>query len=319
MRCIVVITGPTAAGKTEVALALAERANVALISVDSAQVYRGMDIGTAKPPPDVLDMYPHALVNIRDPAQAYTAADFVADADAAVEAAFAQGRLPVLVGGTMLYLKAFRDGLAELPPPDPQVRADVVADADARGWPALYRELAAVDPAAAARIDAGNRQRIARALEVYRLTGQPISTLWAKSPGRSVMERLRARMVEFAVADIDRGVLHARIEERLTHMLDTGFIDEVRRLRARGDLTPELPSMRAVGYRQVWAFLADEYDRAELRARATAATRQLAKKQYTWLRRWTHVRSLPAGATGDAVVTIAAAADLALSGSARHS
>ncbi|MEZ5560144.1 MAG: tRNA (adenosine(37)-N6)-dimethylallyltransferase MiaA [Pseudomonadales bacterium] len=295
VRNIVVVTGPTASGKTEVALNLARQLPVDLISMDSAMVYRGMDIGTAKPDRALLREFPHALVDICDPADAYSVAQFVADADAAVRRAFERGRLPVLVGGTMLYLRAFREGLADLPPADPAVRESVRQAARARGWDALHQELQQVDPEAARGIHPNNPQRLGRALEVYRQTGRPISRWWREQQDVSVGRRLGARLLEFAIVPAQRPMLHERIAERFDGMLARGFIAEVDALRRRGDLSPELPSMRSVGYRQAWQHLEGHFDRAELRQRALAATRQLAKRQLTWLRAWPGIRRFEPG------------------------
>lgn len=289
---VLVVTGPTAVGKTEAALALAARRRVALVSMDSAMVYRGMDIGTAKPSPEVLARYPHALVDIRDPAQPYSAADFVADADRAVTAALEAGRLPVLVGGTMLYLKAFREGLAELPGADPAVRAELTEAARKRGWAALYDELRRVDPAAAAGMHPHNHTRIQRALEVYRLSGRPISRWWAEQRGRHAEARLGIRLVEAAVVPDDREILKRRVDARFAAMLEAGLVAEVAALRERGDLSRDLPSLRAVGYRQVWDHLDGRIGTRELLERGRAATRQLAKRQLTWLKRWPRVTPL---------------------------
>ncbi len=289
---VLVLTGPTGVGKTDAALALAERLAVSLISMDSAMVYRGMDIGTAKPEASVLARYPHALVDIRDPAEPYSAADFVADADREVGRTLAAGRLPVLVGGTMLYLKAFREGLAELPSADPELRAALLEEAARRGWPAMFEELARVDPEAAAGIHPHNRPRIQRALEVYRLTGQPISHWWAAHGGRPATERLGVRLVEVAVEADDRSALARRVDARFAAMIEAGLVEEVAALRRWGGLSPDLPSMRAVGYRQVWAYLEGAYGMDELLERGRAATRQLAKRQVTWLRGWNHLHRL---------------------------
>lgn len=302
---VLAITGPTATGKTEAALALADRLPVSLISVDSAMVYRGMDIGTAKPPPDVLARYPHALVDVRDPAEPYSAADFLSDADAAVRAALARGRLPVLVGGTMLYLRAFREGLAELPAASPEIRARLEAQARRDGWESLHAELRRVDPAAAEGIHPRNRVRIQRALEVFRTTGRPISEWWRQQTGADAGARLGVRLVEVALMPESRAELAGPIETRFQRMLRAGFVDEVAALKARGDLSAALPSMRAVGYRQVWQFLEGELDRPALVERGAAATRDLAKRQFTWLRRWDHLIRLapgPAQAVSEAVV-----------------
>jgi tRNA dimethylallyltransferase len=297
---VLVITGPTGAGKTDVALELAERYPVSLISADSAMVYRGMDIGTAKPPVAVRERHPHALVDIRDPAQPYCAADFVADADRVVRAALAAERLPLLVGGTMLYLRAFRDGLADLPPADPGLRAAIAAEAGRSGWPVLFATLARIDPVAAAGIHPNNHVRIQRALEVYRLTGTPISRWWSAGSARSAAQRLGVRLQEVALVTEHRADLHERIEARFRGMLDAGLIEEVAGLMARGDLSPTLPSMRSVGYRQVWDYLEGQGDLESLAQRGASATRTLAKRQLTWLRQWAHVTCLPApGDTAD--------------------
>ncbi len=283
---IVMLLGPTAAGKTATALALAERTSCQLISMDSAMIYRGMDIGTAKPDAATLARHPHALIDIRDAAQSYSAAAFVQDADRAAIQASRQGKLPVVVGGAMLYARAFRDGLADLPQASSEVRDAIEARAVADGWPALHKRLAAVDPPAAAAIHPNNPQRLQRALEVYETTGRPISAFWREQAHRGVAERLGEPLLTFAVMPDDRRLLHGRIAERFDAMLDAGFTSEVCALRARGDLHPGLPSMRAVGYRQMWRYLEGRLDAGEMRDRAIAATRQLAKKQFTWLRKW---------------------------------
>ncbi|MEP7139225.1 MAG: tRNA (adenosine(37)-N6)-dimethylallyltransferase MiaA [Caldimonas sp.] len=273
------LAGPTASGKSgaamAIAAALAPRRAVEIVSVDSAIVYRGMDIGTAKPSRAEREAVPHHLVDIVDPAERYSAARFVADATAAIAAIRARGALPLLVGGTMLYFKALFDGLDALPGADAAIRAELDERAAREGWPALHAELASVDPASAARLAPRDSQRIQRALEVHRLTGRPLSHWHTAAAGR--------RPPLIALEPGERGWLHARIAERFGAMLDAGFLDEVRALRARADLHAELPSMRAVGYRQAWAALdADRLD--SLAATASAATRQLAKRQLTWLR-----------------------------------
>ena len=259
------LVGPTAAGKTDVAMALAAQRPVALISLDSAMIYRGMDIGTAKPSPAELRRFPHALVDIRDPAASYSAAEFVADADAAVRQALSAGRLPVLVGGTMLYLRSFREGLATLPAADPAVRADLARAAATRGWAALHAELERLDPEAAALIHPNNPQRLQRALEVLRISGRPISSWWREQAGTRVTERLGVELVEVALMPESRHDLHRRIAQRFDAMLAQGFLDEVAALRARPDLDPALPSMRAVGYRQVWRYLDGAITQVEMR------------------------------------------------------
>lgn len=282
MRATVIcLMGPTAAGKTALAMRLVEEANAAIISVDSGMIYRGMDIGTAKPSPAELQRAPHRLIDILDPAQAYSAAQFRTDALAAIEAVLADGRVPLLVGGTMLYYKVLRDGLSELPEADPAIRARLDAEAARLGWPALHARLQAVDPLAAARIPPGDSQRLQRALEVWEQTGRTLSD-WHAQPRDAAPLPYDLRWL--ALAPPDRAELHARIARRFDQMLADGFIDEVAALKARGDLHLGLPSMRAVGYRQVWQYLAGEFDRDELRLRGIAATRQLAKRQLTWLR-----------------------------------
>ncbi len=283
---IVALTGPTAVGKTEVALELAQTQPLDIISMDSAMVYRGLNIGSAKPSVATLEQFPHALVDIRDPAQPYSAADFVADADAAVAESLAAGRLPMLVGGTMLYLKAFREGLAPLPAADSDLRAQLRREAEASGWPALHERLLQLDPEAAAGIHPNNAARIERALEVCMLTGQPMSALWSHSAGQPVGKRLGADLREIAILPDSRAALHDRIGRRAEKMLEEGLIEEVEQLFQRDDLHPDLPAIRAVGYRQTWAFLSGELAREELAEKIAAATRQLAKRQLTWLRGW---------------------------------
>jgi tRNA dimethylallyltransferase len=248
-----------------------------IVSIDSAQVYRGMDIGTAKPSAAERSAVAHHLIDIRDPAQPYSAAAFVHDATAAIAGIRARGRLPLVAGGTMLYAKALREGLAELPSADPTLRAQIEADARALGWPALHARLAAIDPVTAARLKPNDRQRIQRALEVCTQSGRPMSEVLASGEAS-------AQFVTIALLPADRTELHRRIALRFDAMLAAGFVDEVRALRARGDLAPELPSMRSVGYRQAWKLLDGELSSSEFRAAGIAATRQLAKRQITWLR-----------------------------------
>ena len=282
---VVTLMGPTAAGKTDAALGIADSEAVDLISVDSAMVYRRMDIGTAKPTAEVLARYPHALVNIRNPVDTYSAAHFVSDADAAVRSAFAAGRTPVLVGGTMLYFRAFKAGLHRLPGADPALRLELAARAARQGWPALHAELARRDPDGAARIDPNNGQRIQRALEVLELTGRPMGFWWA-STAKAAEERLGCRLVEVAIEPAERSALHQRIANRLDEMLRRGLVDEVGALRDDPALSIETPAMRAVGYRQVWRHLDGDYGHDAMLERIRAATRQLAKRQLTWLKGW---------------------------------
>ncbi len=273
------LAGPTASGKTAAALAIAETQPVEIISVDSALVYRGMDIGTAKPSAAELAAVPHHLIDIRNPLQAYSAAEFVADTTRLVAEIQARGRRPLLVGGTMLYFHALFDGLDEMPKANPAVRAEIEAEAQTLGWPALHAQLASVDPVTAARLAPNDSQRIQRALEVYRVSGQPLSffhTAKAAHPAKA--------WPLVSLEPADRAWLHARIAQRFDAMLAGGFLAEVEALRARGDLHPDLPAMRCVGYRQAWEALEGASPLAELRDKGIAATRQLAKRQITWLR-----------------------------------
>ena len=283
---LIIIVGPTAVGKTELAIQLAGRLNGEIISADSRLFYRGMDIGTAKPTADELAAVPHHLIDIRDPLNAYSAAEFVADARQLIEDIRARGKLPLLVGGTMLYFKALFDGLDDMPQADPAVRAELASEAAEKGWPALHAELARVDPVTAARLAPNDSQRIARALEVFRLTGQPLSFFHQRKATENIAARARNQGAEALISlePSDRSWLHGRIAERFDAMLAAGFLDEVKALRARGDLTPDLPSMRCVGYRQAWEALDGSSPMNELRDKGVFATRQLAKRQITWLR-----------------------------------
>jgi tRNA dimethylallyltransferase len=278
----IALAGPTASGKSaaalQVARALRATRPVEIISVDSALVYRGMDIGTAKPSAAERAEVPHHLIDVIEPTESYSAARFVADARRLIGEIGARGALPLLVGGTMLYLKALRDGLDAMPASDPAVRAALDARAAASGWPALHAELAKVDPVTAARLKPQDAQRIQRALEVWQLTGRPLSSHQRQSGGGAAQD-----VALIALEPASRAWLHERITTRFDAMLAAGFVDEVRRLRARSDLHPGLPSMRCVGYRQAWEAL-DQGDLAPLRERGVAATRQLAKRQLTWLR-----------------------------------
>lgn len=279
----VAVMGPTASGKTAAALHVARHVPAEIISVDSALVYRGMDIGTAKPAPAELAEVPHHLIDIIDPRDAYSAAQFREDAIRLVSDISARGRLPLLVGGTMLYFKALRDGLDALPQADPEVRARLDEEAARIGMPAMHARLAALDPDTAARLKPNDAQRIQRALEVIELTGMPMSQLLAKAP----RPELPFRLLQLSLEPSDRSTLHARIAARYDAMLDAdrgGLIAEVRALRERGDLHLGLPSMRCVGYRQAWEYLDGMYDQHALRDKGVAATRQLAKRQLTWLR-----------------------------------
>lgn len=275
----VFLMGPTAAGKTAAAFALRDRFPVELVSVDSAQVYRGLDIGSAKPDAATLARYPHALIDIRDPEETYSAANFAADAAAEIRRIHAAGRWPVLVGGTMLYYRALLYGLDPMPPADPALRCAIAAEAGERGWQALHAELARHDPAAAAAIRPADTQRIQRALEILRLTGAGPSA----HHGHNRFPRLQA--LRLVLTPRDRHILHERIAGRFEQMLDQGFIEEVERLRARPGLSAAHASMKSVGYRQVWAYLDGDQNLADCRHKAIAATRQLAKRQLTALRR----------------------------------
>jgi tRNA dimethylallyltransferase len=279
------IAGPTASGKTAFALACAERYGGEIVSVDSALVYRGLDIGAAKPTPAERARVRHHLIDVRDPWEAYSAADFARDARVAIDDILARGKLPILAGGTGLYFHALLQGLAPMPEADPALRAEIAAEAARVGWPALHARLAEIDPVAARRIHATDPQRIQRALEVHRASGRPISD-WQRA---HAVERLPARVLKLVLAPHDRAVLHERIAARFDAMLAAGFLDEVRALRAMPELRAhpavrDLPAIRAVGYRQAWEFLDGAATAAEFRERAIAATRQLAKRQWTWLR-----------------------------------
>ncbi len=276
----IALMGPTASGKTALAVDWAQALDTQIISVDSALVYRGLDIGAAKPDAATLVLAPHHLVDVRDPHEVFSAADFAREALPPMLALAERGRIPLLAGGTGLYFSALLEGLSDLPAADPAVRAGIAAEAEARGWDAMHAEMAAADPAAGQRIKPRDQQRITRALEVHRLTGRPISA-WQGAAARRVFP---FRVLKLVLAPADRAVLHARIERRFDQMLEQGFLDEMRRLRADPRLHPDLPAMRAVGYRQAWRHLGGETDAATFRAEAVAATRQLAKRQLTWLR-----------------------------------
>jgi tRNA dimethylallyltransferase len=287
---VIALAGPTASGKSAAALAIAQAAGAEIISVDSALVYRGMDIGTAKPTAAERAAVPHHLIDIRDPLQAYSAAEFAGDARRLVGEINARGKLALLAGGTMLYFKALFEGLDAMPPADAAVRAELEAQAAREGWPSLHAQLARVDPSTAARVAPNDAQRIQRALEVFRVSGQPLSHFHSR--GKSLVPGEWSATPLFSLEPEDRRWLHERIAQRFDAMLDAGLLDEVKALRARGDLTPDLPSMRCVGYRQAWEMLdAHEaqasprpFPLAQLRDKGIFATRQLAKRQLTWLR-----------------------------------
>jgi tRNA dimethylallyltransferase len=297
--------GPTASGKTDLAIELAGAIDCELVSVDSALVYRGLDIGSAKPD------YPHRLVDIRDPAEPYSVAEFCEDVKAALGEIIAAGRTPLLVGGTMLYFRALLEGIAEMPAADPEIRAQLESEAAERGWPELHRKLAEVDPKMAAGIHPNHSQRICRALEVYLASGITMSEWRQRQDGAGVLAG-GYRVAQLAIAPADRAVLHERIERRVDAMLAAGLVDEVRSLHARGDLTMDLPAVRAVGYRQMWGFVEGEYDLDRARELLVQATRQLAKRQLTWLRGWEGLNWIYTDADGRA-----AADPEALAGSAQ--
>jgi len=279
---VICLMGPTASGKTAMALALHEQFPVEIISVDSSQVYRGMDIGTAKPSAAELARAPHRLIDIRDPAETYSAAQFRADALREMDDIIASGKVPLLVGGTMFYFRALEYGLSELPSATPQVRKDIADVARADGWPALHARLMEIDPRAAQRIDPNDAQRIQRALEIHAVSGKPPSELTETA----VPEPANYRFCKIATWPEERAALHARIARRFEQMLERGLIAEVESLYRRGDLDASMPSMRTVGYRQIWAYLTKRINYIEMFNRSVAATRQLAKRQITWLRRY---------------------------------
>jgi tRNA dimethylallyltransferase len=299
--------GPTASGKTDIAIELCRRLPLEVISVDSALVYRGMDIGTAKPDAATLRATPHRLIDIRDPEDSYSAGDFVRDAKAEIRVIFESGRTPLLVGGTMMYFRSLTAGMATLPPADAEIRAAIDAEAAERGWPGLHEELRKIDPVSAERINPNDSQRIQRALEVYRLSGRALSAWQESTTAGAISPDIRFEKLALRVEP--RSLLHERIALRLERMLDAGFLDEVRQLMRRPGLQRESPAIRAVGYRQFWAHLAGECSFEEARSRALAATRQLAKRQITWLRSENGLKTFDALDSGaaDAISTILAA------------
>jgi len=279
---VLFLMGPTASGKTDLALNLFDYMDVEIISVDSALIYREMDIGTAKPDRATLAKYPHALVDILDPTEVYSASDFAEDARQLIDQAHAQGKLPVLVGGTILYFKALAEGLAKLPEANAEIRSEIEAQALQEGWPSVHARLAQLDPASGERLGPNDQQRIQRALEVFLMTGRSIDSHWQE---QQALE-LPWSVIPIALMPEDRAQLHQRIELRFNQMLEQGFEAEVIRLRERGDLNLNLPSMRCVGYRQMWQYLDGELDWQEMHHKGLVATRQLAKRQMTWLRSW---------------------------------
>lgn len=282
------LMGPTASGKTDLAVSLCESMPCEIISVDSALVYKGMDIGTAKPDAQLLARAPHHLIDILDPSRAYSAAEFRRDAIALMTDITSRGRVPLLVGGTMMYFKVLRDGMAKLPPADPIVRQELLEKAEQNGWDEMHRWLADVDSESALRIRASDTQRLQRALEVYVLTGAPLSR-WHREQQQ---ESLPWQIISLAIAPAQRSVLHERIALRFRQMLDNGFMQEVQQLFSRGDLEISMPSVRSVGYRQAWAYLSGELGYDEMVEKGIIATRQLAKRQLTWLRSWPDIHWL---------------------------
>ncbi|AYA41352.1 tRNA (adenosine(37)-N6)-dimethylallyltransferase MiaA [Xenorhabdus nematophila] len=278
------VMGPTASGKTALSIALRQHLPVELVSVDSALIYRGMDIGTAKPSAEEQAQAPHRLIDILDPAETYSAADFRRDALKEMADITAAGRIPLLVGGTMLYFKALLEGLSPLPSANPEIRAQIEQQAEERGWDALHQQLQEIDPVAAVRIHPNDPQRLTRALEVFRISGKTLTEL-TETAG----EILPYHVHQFAIAPASREVLHQRIAARFEQMIKSGFEDEVKALYARRDLHTDLPSIRCVGYRQMWSYLAGEISHDEMVYRGICATRQLAKRQITWLRSWDNV------------------------------
>lgn len=282
--------GPTASGKTALAIELVERHQCEIISVDSALIYREMDIGTAKPSVEEQRRAPHRLIDIRDPSESYSAADFRRDALNEIERILAAGKTPLLVGGTMLYFKALLEGLSPLPTANSEIRAEIAREAETLGWQALHQQLQQIDPVSAQRIHPNDPQRLSRALEVFRISGKSLTELTAVKSAA-----LPYSVVQFGISPSDRKVLHSAIAARFDIMLQQGFIEEVQALKARGDLHLELPSMRCVGYRQVWQYLDGDYDYDTMVEKSVAATRQLAKRQLTWLRGWADLNWLESG------------------------
>jgi tRNA dimethylallyltransferase len=282
--------GPTASGKTNLAISLVKQLPCDIISVDSAMVFKGMDIGTAKPSAEELAQAPHRLIDILDPSQPYSAGQFCADATREIRHIQAQGRIPLLVGGTMLYFRALQQGMASLPQADPVIRNKLTQQAEEQGWQALYERLIEIDPDAAKRIDSNDKQRIQRALEIYELTGKSASDAFISTQSQFSP----SDFLSIALIPADRQVLHDKIALRFTKMLEQGLVEEVERLYQRGDLNPDMPSIRSVGYRQVWQYLQGDLTLEQAEERAVIATRQLAKRQLTWLRSWQSIHTLNA-------------------------
>ena len=286
---VIFLMGPTASGKTDLAVSLRDHMPVELINVDSAQIYQQMDIGTAKPDAETLTKAPHRLLGFCDPADAYSAADFAIDAKKEIADIHSMGRIPLLVGGSMLYFKVLLEGLSDLPPADADIRQTIQEQADKEGWTSLHQQLQLVDPITAARLHPNHSQRIQRALEVYKITGTPLSELQNQSEG-GIEDQYDVR--QYALVMQNRVLLHQRIEQRFMEMMDAGFADEVEALYKRGDLHADLPSIRAAGYRQLWDYFDGHYGLDEAVEKAIIATRQLAKRQQTWLRNWPNSREI---------------------------
>lgn len=288
---VICLLGPTASGKTSLAIDLVRQHPFQIVSVDSAQIYRQMNIGTGKPEQEVLDIAPHRLIDFVDPAVPYSASQFRADAFREIDEILEVGDTPLLVGGTMLYFRVLRDGLAEMPQAHPEVRAEIERLAEKQGWEAVHQQLAEIDPKSAARIHPNDPQRLQRALEVYRVSGKTMTSLHAEMQ-ENQQAALPYNLHFFAIQPEDRGVLHGRIETRFRQMLAEGLVEEVRALYSRGDLSHQLPSIKSVGYRQVWQYLEGEIDYDAMVEKSIIATRQLAKRQLTWLRSWPNLQSL---------------------------
>ncbi len=302
---VICLMGPTAAGKTALSLEVAKQCNVQLISVDSAQVYRGMDIGTGKPDAATLQQFPHRLMDIRDPAEPYSASEFRNDAIAAINEIHAAGAIPLLVGGTMLYFKTLRDGLADMPQADAAIRQQITDKAEREGWPAVHAWLAEVDPDSAYRIHPNDPQRLQRALEVYLVAGRTMTAIHDDSRAQSSKtdNTLPFSLTFFAIQPPDRGILHQQIEQRFLGMLSAGLVDEVAALYERGDLHARLPAIKSVGYRQVWQYLDGSLDYDGMVEKSIIATRQLAKRQFTWMRNWGALTSL-SGTSAQSIATV---------------
>jgi tRNA dimethylallyltransferase len=308
MSGALVITGPTACGKSDLALEIARRFPIEIVSVDSAQVYRDMDIGTAKPSKEIQSEIPHHLIDIQDPSEPYSAADFRHDAIATVKDIQARDKIPLLVGGTMLYLKALKDGMASLPPANEEIRARIADLAAQKGWAFIHEKLQGVDPEAALRISPNDPQRLQRALEVYEITGKSLTAHHREEAPPSPFD-----LLEIAIMPPDRALLHQRIEARFDVMLESGFLREVQNLYDRNDLDENLPSIKAVGYRQAWSHLQGNIDYSTMREMAIVATRQLAKRQYTWLRSWKDLHLIESADINKALKILSGASILGVS------